>query len=281
MNRHLQIFWSFCYYTFRSLLRILAIICCVACLISTLAGAKTKNEHSLFNNFTMHSEGDVSINQRTKMLSTNQPCQIGTGKFSLNAHNLALWYQSLNQLDLDHINRIEAKTNLVFTIKNSLHSVITADRYVYTLNSKAHVLLSNQNPIKYQDSTKTLIAHDRVEYFAKKHIAIVRGHPKVIGSKPCFTLKANRFNIQLTEQNKLDFAEAVGAVCFAQNGTTVTSKYAIFYNKTHKIEFYDHVTFSSKSVLLKGCAAIYDLKTGKGRLIPCGSRGDIEGQYHQ
>lgn len=242
------------------------------------------------NNFEFNTDGNLEINQSTKTISTDSTYLIKNNNQQFSSSSLKIWYQDLKKLDLNHINRIEAKGNVF--IRSEENTTIKADRYVYSLPSKVHVLIAGKHPIVYKNKLNTLIAKDRIEHFLDKNIIVIRGNPKIIGkmnleSNSEYTFSAQLINVQLdntitpnySKNNNLIFVEAVNNVIFIQNNTRVTSNYAIYYKETEQIEFYNNVKFNSNGATLFACSAIYNLTLGYGKIVPCSDKSEITGNY--
>lgn len=253
----------------------------------SLAVAKNTKTHIYLN-----TNGNIIVNQLDKTIAVIKPLQFQQNGTKFYADNLTAWYQSLQSLDLQHINKIEAIGNIRI-FNNFNHVIITADKYVYSLTQAVHVLMAKQHPVIYKDGSRTLIAKDRVEYFIQPNVVVVRGAPYILGksnnsSKFNYKFGADLFNIQLNKSNNstgshnnhtINFAEAVNHVYFRDNNnTSITANYAIYYKEQNQIEFYNNVVLKNNFSQLKSCAAVYNIKLGYGKLIPC-SKQELKGYY--
>lgn len=242
---------------------------------------------SILNDFQFNTDGDLEINQNAKTIYTNGAVLIKNNYQQFSSSKLKVWYQDLKKLNLEHVNKIEANGNVV--IRPDENTNITADRYVYSLISNVHVLISLKNPVVYKTKLNTLTSKDRIEYFLDKNVIVIRGNPEIIGkasstSATEYKFNAKLINVQLNNtvnsiNNNLIFVEAIDNVSFIQNNTHITANYAIYYKETEQIEFYNNVKFSTNGSTLLTCSAIYNLKLGFGKIVPCSENSEITGNY--
>lgn len=246
---------------------------------------KNKPKAPTQRDLTVHTKGNVVINQKARLITLKDPFTATLNQFTYSADNITIHYTSLLHFNFEQINRIESRGNVTIVINNDEPQKITADRYVYSKDENVHVFEAKKNPIIYSDPKEQIVTHDRIEYFVKRSVLVLRGNPQITYYAPGSKLKnvakfsAGLINVKLDAHRQIDFTEATDNVLFQQNSTSISADYAVYYSANHQIEFYRHVIFKSRGARLSGCSAIYNLALQKGKLLPCSNEGSLDGNY--
>lgn len=237
--------------------------------------------------FYFKSNGAINVNQLKKYITAKNGFILIRNGSTYTATNLHVWYTDIKNLNFEHINKIEAINNVKIVTNNQ--QTITGYKYVYDKALSVHLMEGAKNvPVVYKDSTRTLVANNRIEYFINKNIMVVRGNPTITAKNSdnsTYYISSNLMNAQL-EDNKLQpnkknivFIEAINNVKFKDkdNDNTITADYAIYYQQEQQIEFTGNIKFTSNNGTLNGCKAFYNLKTHLGRILPCDVDKSLEG----